>query len=97
MFMKSTSNFTILRGNTGIVVAINGTRVTPNKVYGELTMENNFVIDDASVIEAVTEKLTLKEKLQKIQQWLVSNADNLKKDELSDDLNNIVTIIDEIM
>jgi peroxiredoxin len=95
--MKSTSNFTILRGNTGSVVAINDTRVTPNKVYGELTIENNFVIDDDSVIEAVTEKLTVKEKLQKIQQWLLSNADNLKKDELTDDLNNIVTIINEIM
>ena len=94
--MKSTSNFTILRDNTGIVVAVNGTRVTPNKVYGELTITNNFVIDDDSVLKAVTEKLTTKEKLQKIQQWLSNNRDNLKKEELTDDLNRIVTTINEI-
>ena len=94
--MNSKSKFEILKGINGITVAINGIRVTENKVYGMLVTESSFVLNDDSVIKAITEKLTTKEKLQKIQQWLSSNAEILKKEELTDGLAAIVKIINEI-
>ena len=93
--MNSKSKFEILKGIGGIAVAVNGTRVTENKVYGMLVTESSFNIDDDAVIKAITEKLTTKEKLQKIQQWLSSNAEIIKKEELIDDLEAIVKIINE--